>query len=207
MHKNVFSYYIGVCLSCLELLLMYRLTYCSLLIIFLGVFIIFSLFFIIVNKKGNSYLRKDISEDSRRNNFLWIYDEEHCAFLVTVFTCAKILLFIAYVFILLIPIKNMSFTIWSVLPVVILILTIYWKVISSNYSSDDYKISSWENELSVNERFYLYKSLHSFVTMAILPIFTLCFYGTPIVRSIAPFIILAILGATSSVVSKFTKFE
>ncbi len=207
MHKNVFSYYIGVCLSCLELLLMLKFTYFPLFLIFIGIFTAFPLFFFIVKNKGNRYLRQDICADARKNRFLWIYDEEHSDFLTGVFTCAKILLFIAYASVLLILIENMSVTAWSVLPLIMVIFTIYLKAVSSKFTDDDYMIGSWENGLSGDERFYLYKSLHAFVTMAVLPIFTLCFYGNQIIRSAGPFVILALFGWGSTAVSKHFKFE
>lgn len=207
MHKNVFSYFIGVCLSCLELLFICKMTYIPLLIIFGSVLIAFSLFFVIIKKNGSGCLKNDICADVRKNHFLWIYDEEHSDFLTTVFTCAKVLLFIAYASVLLIPVGNMSVTIYSVLPLIMLILTIYLKTISSKYTGDDYKIASWENSLSDNERYYLYKGLHSFMTMAVLPILTLCFYGGPIVRCAGPFVIIALLGWASTAVSKLAKSE
>lgn len=207
MHKNVFSYYIGVCLSCLELLLIYKTTYKLLITILVSILVVYSVFFTIIRIKGNTHLNKTIYKDARLNHFLWIYDEEHDTFLLTTFTCAKIVLFISYFFVLLVPVKSLSLNKWSLLPICMLVLVIYWKTISANFISDEYKIASWETGLTLKDRFYLYKTFHSFQTMGILPILTFCFYGNPILRTIGPFIILAMIGVASTLFSKFAKFE
>lgn len=205
MHKNVFSYFVGFCLSCAELLIMYGSSYVSLLVIFAGVLIVFSLFFIIIKKIISS--DKTVCTDERKNHFPWIYDEEHSDFLTALFTIMKTALFLIYVSTLLIPVKTASISAYSLVALIMLMLTVYLKATSSKYTRDDYKIASWENSLSDNERFYLYKSLHSFMTMALLPILTLCFYGSPVIRCAGPFVITALLGWISTIVSKFMKFE
>lgn len=205
MHKNVFSYFVGFCLSCVELLIMYGSSYVSLLVIFASVFIVFSLFFIMIKKKGN--LDEAVFAHTRKGHSPWMDDEEYSDFLTALFTIMKTALFLIYASTLLIPVKNASINAYSLVALIMLVLTVYLKATSSKYSRDDYKIASWGNSLSVSERVYLYKSLHLFITMALLPILTLCFYGSPVIRCVGPFVIIGLLGWVSTIASKFMKFE
>ena len=91
---------------------------------------------------------------------------------------------------------------WSIVPAAVLLFVLYLIRTSSKFNQYDYNLGSWENELSTSKRKFLYKRINVIMSIAVFPIAVFILYGHPIVRTIAPFIILALLGGVSLLVNK-----
>lgn len=91
---------------------------------------------------------------------------------------------------------------WSIVPAAVLLFVLYLIRTSSKFNQYDYNIGSWENELSMSKRKFLYKRINAIMAIAVFPIAVFILYGHPIVRTIAPFIILPFLGGVSLLVNK-----
>ena len=91
---------------------------------------------------------------------------------------------------------------WSIVPAAVLLFVLYLIRTSSKFNQYDYNMGSWENELSTSKRKFLYKRINVILSVAVSPIAVFILYGHPIVRTVAPFIILALLGGVSLLVNK-----
>jgi membrane protein len=91
---------------------------------------------------------------------------------------------------------------WSIVPAAVLLFVLYLIRTSSKSNQYDFNMGSWENELSTSKRKFLYKRINVILSVAVSPIAVFILYGHPIVRTIAPFIILALLGGVSLLVNK-----
>lgn len=195
MYKHTFSYCIGAFLSGIFLVAIFKLRYVSLLFL-LGFISIIYLLLVILVKKTKCTQNNVAHINSGVNK------QKYSSCALTIFSVAKIVIFCCYFVMLLIPIKKASITEYSLLPLIILCLMISLKITSRNFSSDEYKIASWETELSSTERMYLYKSLNACSTISIFPILSCCFYGHPIIRVFMPFFVLAFCGFASRIVAR-----
>lgn len=91
---------------------------------------------------------------------------------------------------------------WSIVPAAVLLFVLYLIRTSSKFNQYDFNMGSWENELSTSKRKFLYKRINVILSIAVSPIAVFILYGHPIVRTVAPFIILALLGGVSLFVNK-----
>lgn len=91
---------------------------------------------------------------------------------------------------------------WSIVPAAVLLFVLYLIRTSSKFNQYDFNMGSWENELSTSKRKFLYKRINVILSVAVSPIAVFILYGHPIVRTVAPFIILALLGGVSLFVNK-----
>ena len=91
---------------------------------------------------------------------------------------------------------------WSIVPAAVLLFVLYLIRTSSKFNQYDFNMGSWENELSTSKRKFLYKRINVILSVAVSPIAVFILYGHPIVRTVAPFIILALLGGVSLLVNK-----
>lgn len=91
---------------------------------------------------------------------------------------------------------------WSIVPAAVLLFVLYLIRTSSKFNQYDYNLGSWENELSTSKRKFLYKRINVIMSIAVFPIAVFILYGHPIARTVAPFIILALLGGVSLLVNK-----
>lgn len=90
---------------------------------------------------------------------------------------------------------------WSIVPAAVLLFVLYLIRTSSKFNQYDFNMGSWENELSTSKRKFLYKRINVILSVAVSPIAVFILYGHPIVRTVAPFIILALLGGVSLLVN------
>lgn len=206
MNRDLFPYFIGVCITFLELFAIKAFDSNLLIGLFVAFLFIYIAFFLIMRRTYEKQKRK-VGNDLPLDTILWRYNEVTDKPLSNVLAVAKLLLFFVYGGLLLVPIKTLSISEWSILPALLGFVSIYLRTTTSQFVADEYRVATWETGLTTKERLYLYKTLHAFMTMAILPIFPFCFYGHPIVRTIAPFCIWAVLGFVSMIVRSRLKME